>query len=139
MSMVSTNKYWYGYAVQGYYGFGWEDLILEDTLTEAKIRAKEYRENERGVAHRVVKVRRLNDDYVPKIKQSTLKGRKPMGKKVFTFKRNAKDTYVDENGNDTGYASIWGIVHRWCKIHGYQVIKFSSEGKDSKILHITIK
>jgi len=137
--MVSTNKYWYGYAVQGYYGFGWEDLILEDTLTEAKIRAKEYRENERGVAHSVVKVRRLNDDYVPKIKQSTLKGRKPMGKKVFTFKRNAKDTYVDENGNDTGYASVWGIVHRWCKIHGYQVIKFSSEGKDSKILHITIK
>lgn len=137
--MTSTNKYWYGYAVQGHYGFGWEDLILEDTLSEAKLRVKEYRENERGVSHRVVKVRRLNEDYVPKVKQSTLKGEKTTVKKVFTFKRNAKGNYVDENGLDTGCATTWGIARKWNKKHGYPDVTYSTEGKNGQILHIKIK
>ena len=58
---AKQNKYWYGYAVQGYYGQGWEDLILEDDRKEARARLKEYNENEKMYSHRLVHVRRLNN------------------------------------------------------------------------------
>jgi len=43
-------KYEYIFVLQGNYGYGdgWEDLTAEDTLREAKMRKKEYRENEGG-------------------------------------------------------------------------------------------
>lgn len=45
--------------VQGNYGYGhgWEDLTAEDTESEAKKRLREYRENEPGVSHRLIRRR----------------------------------------------------------------------------------
>ena len=45
------------YAVQGSYGWGWEDLTTEDTLHEAKKRLREYDENEEYARHRIIKRR----------------------------------------------------------------------------------
>jgi hypothetical protein len=45
------------WTVQGNYGQGWEDLTSETTRAEAKQRLKEYRDNEPGVSHRLVKQR----------------------------------------------------------------------------------
>lgn len=47
------------WTVQGNYGHGhgWEDLTSEATRAEAKQRLKEYRDNEPGVPHRLVKQR----------------------------------------------------------------------------------
>lgn len=47
------------WTVQGNYGHGhgWEDLTSETTRAEAKQRLKEYRDNEPGVSHRLVKQR----------------------------------------------------------------------------------
>lgn len=45
------------HTVQGNYGNGWEDLTAEDSRTEAKIRLKEYRENEPEYPHRLIKKR----------------------------------------------------------------------------------
>ncbi len=39
-------KYEKVYVIQCYYGFGWEDLTEEVKYSEAKLRAKEYREND---------------------------------------------------------------------------------------------
>lgn len=46
----------YEYALQKNYGYGhgWEDLVAESTMAEAKERKKEYEENEGG-AFRIVK------------------------------------------------------------------------------------
>ena len=55
-------KYWYGYVVQGNYGYGWDDLTYENTLKEAKTTAKEYRENERMARHRVIQRRILRSE-----------------------------------------------------------------------------
>jgi len=47
------------HVVQGNYGYGhgWEDLTAEDTRKEALARLREYRENERGVAFRLIRRR----------------------------------------------------------------------------------
>jgi hypothetical protein len=45
------------YTIQGNYGNGWEDLTSEATRTEAKNRLREYNENERQYAHRMIKRR----------------------------------------------------------------------------------
>ncbi len=42
------------YVLQGNYGYGWDDLLEEDTYREAKAQAKVYRENERNASHRVI-------------------------------------------------------------------------------------
>jgi hypothetical protein len=42
------------YVVQGNYGYGWEDLTASDNPLEAKADLKAYRENELGVAHRLI-------------------------------------------------------------------------------------
>ncbi len=39
-------KYEKVHIIQGYYGYGWEDLTAETLYSEAKQRAKEYREND---------------------------------------------------------------------------------------------
>ena len=44
------------YTLQGYYAYGWEDLVSEESNKEIKKRMKEYRENEGGT-YRVVKRR----------------------------------------------------------------------------------
>ena len=43
------------YFIQGNYGqkFGYEDATCEETLSEAKDRLQEYRENEPGISHRI--------------------------------------------------------------------------------------
>lgn len=45
------------YAIQGNYGQGFEDVITEDNYKEARLRLKEYRENEPQYCHRLVKRR----------------------------------------------------------------------------------
>ena len=40
-----VNKYIYGWKLYVNYGQGWEYELFEETLREAKQRAKEYREN----------------------------------------------------------------------------------------------
>ena len=47
------------YVVQGNYGYGhgWEDVTAEETSKEAKVRLREYRENERGVPFRMIRRR----------------------------------------------------------------------------------
>lgn len=42
------------YQVQGNYGFGLEMVTAESTYKEAKERLKEYRENEPGIAFKIV-------------------------------------------------------------------------------------
>lgn len=44
------------YELQGNYGNGWDYLLTEGTLAEAKKRKKEYAENE-GIPLRIVKKR----------------------------------------------------------------------------------
>lgn len=47
------------YRIEGYYDsrYGWEYLIAEDNYKDAKMRLKEYNENEKGYAHRIKKHR----------------------------------------------------------------------------------
>ncbi len=45
------------FQIHGYYAHGWEEVTCEDTRKEARERLKEYRENERGTAFKIVKRR----------------------------------------------------------------------------------
>lgn len=47
------------YVIQGNYGYGdgWEDVTEEDTRAEGLERLREYRENEPGVPHRLIRRR----------------------------------------------------------------------------------
>lgn len=45
------------FAIQGYYGQGWEDVTTEDNRREARERLHEYRENETNYPHRMIKRR----------------------------------------------------------------------------------
>jgi len=49
--------YYTEYQVLGNYGEGWEEVITEETRTEALARLKEYRENEPEYAHKLKVVR----------------------------------------------------------------------------------
>lgn len=44
------------YQVQGNYGYGYgyEEVASEETIKEARLRLKEYRENEPGILFRIV-------------------------------------------------------------------------------------
>ncbi len=55
--MSYTRKTRDEYEVQGNYGYGWEMVTCEDSRKEAKERLREYRENETGVAFKIVKRR----------------------------------------------------------------------------------
>ena len=41
------------YDIEGNYGYGWELVTCEDTLSEAKQRVEEYRDNEPGISFRI--------------------------------------------------------------------------------------
>jgi DNA polymerase IIIc chi subunit len=45
------------FEIQGLYSGQWESVTSEDSRKEARERLKEYRENERGTAFRLVKKR----------------------------------------------------------------------------------
>jgi len=49
------------YDIEGLYGYGWETVTTEESFLEAKARLKEYRENERGTAFRINRVRVKED------------------------------------------------------------------------------
>ncbi len=42
------------FQVHGFYAGGWEEVTAEETRKEARERLKEYRENERGTAFKLV-------------------------------------------------------------------------------------
>lgn len=45
------------YIVQGNYGYGWDDLTTEVSMKDAKATRRTYDDNEKGVAHRIIKRR----------------------------------------------------------------------------------
>ena len=53
------NKYSYIKVIQGYYN-GWEDMTYAETSKEAKQNLKDYQDNCKGVAFRVIS-RRVKD------------------------------------------------------------------------------
>lgn len=59
------NKYVYLHVIQGNYGYGWEDLSAyeQDEYRAARADLKAYRDNERGVAHRLIRRREPNPKY----------------------------------------------------------------------------
>ncbi|NCB44111.1 MAG: hypothetical protein EOM59_16055 [Clostridia bacterium] len=60
------NKYLYLHVIQGnYVGYGWEDLSAygQDEYKEARSDLKAYRENERGIPHRLIRRREINPKY----------------------------------------------------------------------------
>lgn len=61
MKKKKQNKYRYLFVVQGFYGYGWEDLTQSENRTEARDNLKDYRENEPG-PHRLIKRRELNTE-----------------------------------------------------------------------------
>jgi hypothetical protein len=56
-----ASEFIYEYVVQGNYGYGYEDLTAEDTRTAARQQLRDYRENERNAAHRIVVRRTLRE------------------------------------------------------------------------------
>lgn len=47
----------YNYVVQGNYGYGWDDLVTEETMEDAKKTKQEYEENEPEYKHRIKTIR----------------------------------------------------------------------------------
>jgi hypothetical protein len=45
------------FTIQGNYGYGWEDVTAEDTHKEARLRLKEYNDNEPQYQHRIIQHR----------------------------------------------------------------------------------
>lgn len=61
-----TTKYLYEHVVQSNYGYGhgWEDVCAEADADEARVRYREYRENEPQYPHRVIERRMPNPEYL---------------------------------------------------------------------------
>lgn len=59
--ILDEGKSDYEYVVQGNYGYGWDDLVTEETMEEAKKTKAEYDENETNVPHRI-KTRRKEEE-----------------------------------------------------------------------------
>lgn len=57
--MKKTNKYIYLYVLQGFYGYGWDDLTASENYSEIREDLKAYRENEHG-KYRIIQRRELN-------------------------------------------------------------------------------
>lgn len=55
--MKRQTKYIYLHVVQGFYVYGWEDLTASDVYKEARAALKAYRDNEQGIAHRMIQRR----------------------------------------------------------------------------------
>jgi len=61
---MKANKWLYLWVVQGRYGMhGWEDLCASENYRDARANLREYRENEHGIAHRMIQRRELNTEY----------------------------------------------------------------------------
>ena len=58
--MSRKNKWCYLYVVQGCYDGEWGDLTYSENRREARNDLKDYRDNELGVPHRIIKRRELN-------------------------------------------------------------------------------
>ena len=58
--MKKQNKYTYLNVLQGYYGYGWEDLTASESYREVKQDLKAYKENEGG-KYRIIQRRELNE------------------------------------------------------------------------------
>ena len=58
--MKKQNKYTYLNVLQGYYGYGWEDLTASESYSEVKQDLKAYKENEGG-RYRIIQRRELNE------------------------------------------------------------------------------
>lgn len=52
-SKLVEDKSDYAYMVQGNYGYGWDDLVMEETMEDAKKTKQEYEENEPEYKHRI--------------------------------------------------------------------------------------
>lgn len=61
--MTRIPKYLYPWAVQGNYGYGWDDEVQEDTRAEIVVRYREYVRNGGGT-YRIVRRRVPNPAYV---------------------------------------------------------------------------
>lgn len=46
------------FILQGYYGYGWEDLTIEETYKDAKEQKRTYDNNEKYL-HRIIKKREI--------------------------------------------------------------------------------
>lgn len=57
---IKRNKFTYLHVVQGYYGFGWEDVTASEHSREARANLREYRENCPEYPHRVIQRRERN-------------------------------------------------------------------------------
>jgi hypothetical protein len=57
----TKNKWKIAFLIQGHYGYGWEDLTEEDSWKDAGVQLRCYNDNERGVSHRRIRRRVLND------------------------------------------------------------------------------
>ncbi len=55
--MAKVNKWLYEYVIQGNYGYGWDDLISEETKEAGRAQLCCYRDNERDASHRMIKRR----------------------------------------------------------------------------------
>lgn len=58
------------FVIQGHYSCGWEDLTTEETRREGRAQLRCYDENERGVAHRLIKRRVRIEPAQPKEAQA---------------------------------------------------------------------
>ena len=63
--MMRVNRYLYLWIVQGRYPgpHGWEDVTAEESYREARIRLREYHENEPQYPHRLIQRRDPNPNY----------------------------------------------------------------------------
>lgn len=60
--MPKASKYIYEYMIQGDYGYGWDDLVAEDNMSDARTQFRCYRKNESTAGHRIVTRRTLRTD-----------------------------------------------------------------------------
>ena len=59
--MTMANKFEYLHVVQGYYGFGWEDLTASTSRKEARSNLRAYNTNE-NAPHRLIQRRELKEE-----------------------------------------------------------------------------
>lgn len=56
------SKYEYEYEIQGQYGYGWECVTTEATLSDARRTLRDYHKNEPQYAHRIQRVRVASEE-----------------------------------------------------------------------------
>ena len=65
--MKRVNKYLYLWIVQGFYGYGWEDLTASEKYSEARANLRDYQTNEIDVPHRLIKRRERNPEFYERV------------------------------------------------------------------------